>query len=399
MALIAVLSARSTTESGLGGAGSRRRAELSFAGQSVVEYQARQAHAAGAGHILVLVDDISPILTAMVDHLSADGIHVTLIRDLPTLGRMVAVGDRILLIGDAHILPYEQIRLLVESEGARLLVLPSGPATSSFERIDAGQMWAGAMTVPAPTLLKLLDMLGDWDVLLTVLRQAVQEGSDRTPCDMADIFDGRIVVITDQIVADTATQALARTHDRGDEGDGDSDDWPVGKPASFLAPLAIRQGIAPRMLRNLGIGLGVLGLVAILGGLILLGCLLCIGGLISDRAGDKLDRLLRITSGTRPADYAMWGIALTAIMITGVMHGGGGALAAAGAALCAGLLALTPVIRRKAIGRDVPAFLKFAPGTALILLAIGGLFNATASMTAICALLAFASHANQIIKA
>lgn len=398
MALVAVLSARSMTESASGGTGSRRRAELEFAGQSLVEYQARQAHAAGAAHVLVLVDDISPVLTAMVDHLSADGIHASLIRDLPGLGRMMAPSDRVLMIGDGHILPSPHIELLPQGEGNRILILPSGPATQGFERIDAHQMWAGALVVAAPVLLGILDMLGDWDLPLTLLRQAVQEGSARVTCEMADVFDGRIVIATNQQVADAATQTLARASTMGGAEADDSDDWPVGKPAAAVAPLAIRNGIAPAMLRNLGIGLGLLGVVAILGGLVMLGCLLCFAGLVSDRVGRQLDRLLRLASGKRPVDHVMAALALVAILATGVIHGGDGALAGAGAVLCTGLLALAPAIRRKGMGQAVPAILKFAPGTALLLLSLGALFNAIPTMFAICALLAFASHVNQLLR-
>jgi hypothetical protein len=312
---------------------------------------------------------------------------------------MVAASDRILLIGDGHILPSRHIELLPQGEGNRLIVLPSGPATQGFERIDANQMWAGGLVVGAPTLLGLLDMLGDWDLPLTLLRQTVQEGAARVSCEITEVFDGRIVIVTDQGVADAATQALARTDDRSKNPDDDSDDWPVGKPAASIAPLAIRHGIAPAMLRNLGIGLGLLGLVAILGGLVMLGCLLSFAGLVSDRVGAQLDRLLRLASGARPIDHAMWGIALAAILATGIIHGGTGALAGVAAALCTGLLALTPVIRRRGIGQAVPALLKFAPGTALLMLAVGGLFHAIPTMYAICTLLAFASHVNQLLRA
>lgn len=398
MALVAVLSARSMAGSASGGAGLRRRAELEFAGQSLVEYQARQAHAAGAGHVMVLVDDISPILTAVVDHLAADGIHASLIRDLPTLGRMVAGTDRILLLGDGHVLPSAHIEALPQGEGNRIVILPSGPATQAFERIDANQMWAGALVAGAPTLLGILDMLGDWDLPLTLLRQVVQEGAGRVSCEMTDVFDGRVVIVTDQGVADAATQALARTQGRGATVAEDSDDWPVGRPAAAVAPLAIRHGVAPAMLRNLGIGLGLLGLVAILGGLVMLGCLLSFAGLVSNRVGAQLNRLLRLASGERPMDYAMWIIALLSILATGLIHGGKGAPAAVAAALCVGLLALTPIIRRKGMGETVPAPLKFAPGSALLLLALGGLFDAVPTMFAVCALLAFASHVNQLLR-
>lgn len=402
MALVAVLSARSMTEPGQGaGQGksvTRRRGELTFAGQSIVEYQARLAHAAGAGHALILVDDISPILTTTVDRLATDGIHATLIRDMPALGRMIGGTDQILLIGDGNIVPASHIELLVHNDHASLLVVPSGPGTRAFERIDAEQMWAGALVAPAPMLFKILDMLGDWDVPLTLVRQAVQEGTSRTLCDVTDVFDGRIAVATDQAIADAATEALARTVPRTNDSAGDVDDWPVGGPAARIVPFAIRHGIASTMLRNVAIGLGLLGLVAILGGLVTVGCLLCFIGVVTDRVAGQLDRLLRLAMGTRPLDHAVGIIALLAILATGIVHGGGGALGAAAAVLSVGLIALTPVIRRKGIGAEVPEVLKFAPGTALLLLAFGGLLGATGMLFAICALLAFASHANQLLR-
>ncbi len=403
MALVALLSARSMTEPGPGhipgSAVTRRRGELGFAGQSIVEYQARLAHAAGAGHALILVDDISPILTTTVDRLASDGIHATLIRDMPALGRMIGMADQILLIGDGNILPASHVELLAHNDHASLLVVPSGPGTRAFERIDAEQMWAGALIAPAPMLLKILDMLGDWDVPLTLVRQAVQEGSARTLCDMTDVFDGRIAVATDQAIADAATEALARTIPRNNDALGDIDDWPVGCPASRMVPFAIRQGITSTAIRNVAIGLALLGVVAILGGLVMLGCLLCFLGLVADRIAGQLDRLLRLAMGTRPLDHATGIIALLAILAVGTIHGGGGALGASAAVLCVGLIALTPVIRRKGIGADVPEVLKFAPGTALLLLALGGMLNAIGVLFAICALLAFTSHANQMLRA
>lgn len=396
MALVAVLSARSMTEP----AGPRRRGELSFAGQALVEYQARQGHAAGATSILILVDDISPILTGVVDRLAADGVQATLIRDLPTLGRMIAVTDRILLTGDGAILPGGVIRLLALGEGARLLVLPAGQATRAFERIDGEHQWAGALAVPAPMLLGLLDMLGDWDLALTLVRQAVQDGAARTLCDMGDVYDGRIALATDQAIADAATLALARGSD-GNAGEGvggDIDDWPVGRPAALIVPVAIRHGVAPGMPRSLAIGMGVLGLVAIAGGLVLLGCLLCFAGLVSDAVSARLDRLLRLVTASRPMDRVPTVIALLAILAVGLLHGGGGPLGGAGAMVSVGLLALGPLLQRKGVGTDVPEVLKFAPGTALLLLALGGLLDAMDSMTAVCTLLAFASHANQLVR-
>jgi hypothetical protein len=394
MVLVAVLSARSMTEP----SAARRRGELSFAGQTVVEYQARQSHAVGATQILILVDDVSPVLTTTVDRLAADGVHATLIRDQPTLGRMIGTGDMVLLIGDGHIVPTAIIAPLIRGEGGHVLVLPSGAPTRAFERIDADHMWAGVVTAPAPILLGLLDMLGDWDLPLTFLRQVVQEGAGRTICDLTDVFDGRIVIVTDAATADAAAQALTRTRDRGTRGEGDLDDWPVGRPASVLVPLIIRHEIAPAVVRNMAIGIGLLAIVAIVGGVTTLGFILAFASLLADRVAAQLDRLLRLLPHKRPVDRAVPVLVLIVLLVGGLLHGGDGPLSGAGAMAFVGLLALRGVLQRKGIGEDVPEILKFAPGCALLLLAFGSLIGALPTAFAIGALLAFASHANLILR-
>src|SRR3546814_9280982 len=72
----AVMSASATLDHGDG----PLRATLVFAGQTLVEYQARQAAQAGAGHISIHVNAITPPLSRSVDRLNADGISVSLVR-------------------------------------------------------------------------------------------------------------------------------------------------------------------------------------------------------------------------------------------------------------------------------------------------------------------------------
>lgn len=398
MALVAVLSVRTATRHVPGEPHARRQGELIFAGQTLVEFQARLVHAAGAAHIAILVDDISPVLTGAVDRLGHDGIHVSLIREMPSLGRMISIADDILLIGDGHVLPSRDVTRLGQGVGARLLVLPSGPATGAFERIDAGQMWAGAARAPAPLLLGILDMLGDWDIALTLVRRLVQDGAERTPCDMSDVFDGHIGVMTDQATAEAATQALTRAGPGVDLPNGDLDDWPIGRPAALLAPIVVRRGIPGSTLRTGAIALALLGVMLILINWVTTGLLLCLGALIGDRVARQLDRILRLAPGERPIEYAARAAVLAAILEVGLLHGGGGALAGAGALLSVGLLALLPMAQRRGLGRSVPSLLKFSPGIALLLLIAGAALNMMGQASALCALLAFASHACLVLQ-
>src|SRR3546814_3937236 len=79
------------------------RATLVFAGQTLVEYQARQAAQAGAGHISIHVNAITPPLSRSVDRLNADGISVSLVRTPAELRQTIPPDTDILLIGDGVI--------------------------------------------------------------------------------------------------------------------------------------------------------------------------------------------------------------------------------------------------------------------------------------------------------
>lgn len=393
MALVAILSVRTATRHVPGEIHARRQGELTFAGQTVVEYQARLAHSAGAGQIAIMVDDINPVVTGAVDRLGHDGIHVSLVRDMPSLGRMIGLADDILLLGDGYILPGRDLALLAQSSGAHLLVLPAGPATGGFERIDAGHVWAGAARAPAPMVLGTFDMLGDWDMALTLVRCLVQDGAQRTPCDMSDVFDGQLAVMTDQATADAATQTLTRAGRGVDQPAGDLDDWPVGGPAALLAPVVVRRGIPGSTLRTSAIVLGLVGLALIAASWVATGLLLSFGALIADRTARQLDRILRLGSGSRPIEYAARAAVLAAILEVGLLYGGGGPLAATGAFLSVGLLTLIQIAESRGAGAGAPSLFKFAPGVALLVLMGGAVLGVTGQASALCALLAFASHA------
>jgi hypothetical protein len=91
--------------------------------------------------------------------------------------------------------------------------LPAVPATAAFERIDGEAMWAGALCIQGVSVIATLDMLGDWDLSLTLLRRAVQDGVRRVALSPELVMDGRLTVIRDQASADIALQALAdRSH-------------------------------------------------------------------------------------------------------------------------------------------------------------------------------------------
>ena len=182
MTFAAILSAsRASTDS----AGSLR-ASLHFAGQTLVEYQARQAARAGADRIMILVSVITPALSQAVDRLSADGLAVALVRDMVSMVRDAPRNTDVMLVADGAIVSHAHFSAMAEREGNALLVTDDSRASAPFERIDAGQRWAGLARISPDLLFSTLDMIGDWDLSLTLVRAAIQGSARRVTVPQDD---------------------------------------------------------------------------------------------------------------------------------------------------------------------------------------------------------------------
>lgn len=258
MAFIALLSAREGAREGTGAAVDG--ALIEFGGQPLVEFQARLAIAAGADHILIQADSVTTDLSRLVDRLTAERqASVALVRDMLTLSRSLAPADRILLIAENMLIPAEAVAALAGQAPPALLALPSEPATGGFERIDGEAMWAGALLLPGEAVLATLDMLGEWDLGLTVLRRAVQMDAHRVMLPSALVMDGRLASLRNQQSADAALQVLA-DQEAGASSDGDGVQRLL---ALFSRPLVrelVRRQIEPARLTAVALLLGVLGL-------------------------------------------------------------------------------------------------------------------------------------------
>ena len=75
------------------------RALMPLAGMSLIEQQARRASTAGATHILLLVEEISPELVAVVARLRDDGLTVGMAEGIDVAADALAE-QRVLLIAD-----------------------------------------------------------------------------------------------------------------------------------------------------------------------------------------------------------------------------------------------------------------------------------------------------------
>src|SRR6188474_1617193 len=66
---------------------------------------------------------------------------------------------------------------LLEEGGSAILTVPDDESHLEFERIDGTNRWAGLARVDANMIGATAAMLGDWDLQSTLLRRAIQGGS------------------------------------------------------------------------------------------------------------------------------------------------------------------------------------------------------------------------------
>ena len=235
MVLVALLSARNAARDGFQPLVSS--ALLDFGGQTLIEYQARLALGAGAAKLVIHADaagaDVDlPELTRMADHVAREAdCPVEVVRDMTELSRSIAPDDLVLLIAEGAVIPSEALDALSAVEGEAVLALPSVASTASFERLDANSMWGGAFCVSGARLLSTLDMLGEWDLVLTLLRRAVQDGVERIMLPPEPVLQGRLAFLSDQASADLALDALSDYAPDAGRGAG-------GGVAALLAPVS-----------------------------------------------------------------------------------------------------------------------------------------------------------------
>lgn len=388
MTLLAILSARSRVADRSAPPGDPTlTALLPLVGQSLLEYQARQLFAAGATECAVLVDAVSPDLAAAVDRLQRDSVRVTLVRDMPALARMVAPADHVVFLGEGHVLPTDILRTFVRQNPPMLLTLPVTPETRDFERIDGDGMWAGAALAPGRLLLTTLDMLGEWDLSLTIVRRLVQDGAGRRSCDVAMVLEGRIAIVRDMAGADAAARTLAGWL-RADNAPADSDDLLFGRLAGMLAQAATRRGLAADRLRIAGIACAALALISMLVWSAAVGAVLAAAALMIQRVAAKVESVLRLVEAPDRSDRLPVGIVLAGLFLLGWSIGGGGALALLGAAAAPALIALGPVAASLAAMRRPPPWALIGPATASTVLFGGALLSAPAGALALAGLAA-----------
>ena len=272
MALIALVGASETLPDG------SLRALVSVAGETLIERQAARLADVGVAQIAVAVGAVPGELLAACDRIRRRGMKVTPVRAAGDLVPLVESDDRIILVADGLRAGGTHYAAIAKPGSPAILVTGDTMLTQGFERIDATRRWGGLASISQPMVAELAGMPGEWDMMLTLLRLAVQAGARRLYCEPALFEQGEIAIVADRPTAALIEQSSLQRIEYGGMGLGRS---AIMMPIIRLAgPLLVKSPATARYLPHVtallwvavallaASGLAAAGaLVAVLGGL------------------------------------------------------------------------------------------------------------------------------------
>lgn len=243
-------------------------ATLPLLGRTLVEYQVRQARAAGAAHIVLLVERMPAALIAALDRLRRDGIAVEVARAAADASDRFHPGEAVLLIGDGLLAPQPLVDRLAAAPPPALAIFADAaggaPDQPGFERIDAASRFAGIALVDGDSVRRTLAALGEWDAESTIVRRTVQAGAVRID---AGPPPERPVRIEHEAALPAIAPRLARASASAGGGPrGWAERWLIGPAAGIAARLLAPRGIEADWLALAGTVAAVAGGCVALGG-------------------------------------------------------------------------------------------------------------------------------------
>ena len=232
MALAALIAAYGQVDD----AGERLRATLPLVGGTLLEHQARLARRAGATHIVVLVERLPAELTAAFDRLRRDGITIEIARSAADAADHFHPDEKLLVIADGCLAGQALLDRLVACPSPAVVTVPDHGDRQMFERIDALTRWGGLALVDGGRLRRTVAMLGEWDMLSTLLRRVLQEGAVRIDAFPPDSPGGTELLLMANRAATldgVERRLIAASRSRGDS-------WPSRYLFPPIEELALR---------------------------------------------------------------------------------------------------------------------------------------------------------------
>jgi hypothetical protein len=153
-----------------------RAPDLTILGLSAIEFQMRQAVAAGAAHVVIFVQRLPVAVHAAADRLRRERISVDIARSIADAVDFVHPDDRILLISLPLFVAPPVLAQLAAASQPSLLCIDRDSDQPQLEAIDTLSRWTGHALFDGAILRAIAATVGDWDFASVLLRTMVQRG-------------------------------------------------------------------------------------------------------------------------------------------------------------------------------------------------------------------------------
>ncbi len=163
------------------------RAQVPFAGRTVLEWQGEQAIEWGCERIVCLCEQPSGAVIDLQRRVEGDQIDFHAVRKSGHLASLIRPDDELVVMLDGLVMDRSAARELVHDvNGLRPAIATVPPSQAmaqhyprDFERIDKERHWAGLMVMSASNIEAIAELPDDVEPLSILLRLALQSG---VPC-------------------------------------------------------------------------------------------------------------------------------------------------------------------------------------------------------------------------
>jgi len=338
-------------------------------GVPIVEFQIRQAVAAGATHAVLLIGRIPPTLLAATDLLRREGLGVDVARSVSDAIDFVHPDDRVLLVAPRVSVDPADVTALLEGTHVAALAVAASAETARLDIIDGKRRWTGWAAFDGRFLRDVGSTIGDWDLAPTILRKLLQSGGNTVSVEGAL---GLLDRPEDRLVLETALRGRATTPAAG------LGEALVSQPIARLgAPLASNAGLRSEWVAWIAFGLAFVAVALGFAGWIVSSAIIMLAACIGWRiAGIVAAAVTGKPALARPAALARDGLQLLAMIAAGMaattLTGQWGCVVLALVVVAALALLRTPLARRR------NAMMMADAESSFVLIGLGAMFGAPA---------------------
>ena len=221
-----------------------------FAGSTLIEHQARQLVAAGASQLIVVASGLPPELLGALSRIGRKNVAVDAVRSAGEAAEKLHPLARVLVLADGLVATDEAVRVLSREGGDALLVVPSEPIASEFERVGGMMAWAGVARVQPQRLVEVAQLPRDYDMQSALIRVAEQAGATHVSLAGEQLRQGHGFARTERQLEERGRRVLAAFFAGRRNW---FERWIVAPVAGLTLPLLVERGVSATML---GIGMG-----------------------------------------------------------------------------------------------------------------------------------------------